>query len=107
MIGLQVARGVLMKLRNNKPKVYTLEGGILGTGLYAGIVIIDTSEIEDGEDYEDMLDELEKIGIRDGEEYQIDNGYDLLMYYDAYKKCKHILEKFGAKVDDPEDYKEH
>jgi len=81
----------------NKDKVYTIEGGILGTGLYAGVVIIDTSEIEDDVDCGGMLYELKKIGIRDGEAYQIGNGGELLMYYDAYKKCKHILKKFGAK----------
>jgi hypothetical protein len=96
-----------MKSRKDKKnKVYTIEGGILGTGLYAGVVIVDTSEIEDEADYGGMLYELKKLGIQDGEEYQIDNAGDLLMYYDAYKKCKHILEKFGAKVDDPGDYEE-
>lgn len=82
----------------NKNKVYTIEGGILGTGLYAGIVILDTSGIEDDVDYGGMLYELKKIGIRDGEAYQIDNAGNLLMYYDEYKKCKHILEKFGVKA---------
>jgi len=70
----------------------------LGTGLYAGVVIVDTSEIEDEADYGGMLYELKELGIRDGEEYQIDNVGDLLMYYNAYKKCKHRLKKFGAKV---------
>ena len=88
-----------MKSRSrNKSKVYTSEGGILGTGLYAGVLIIDTSEIEDDADYGGMLYELKKVGIRDGEEYQIDNGGNLLMYRDAYKRCKRILEKFGVKV---------
>jgi hypothetical protein len=82
-----------------KTKVYTIEGGILGTGLYAGVVIVDTSEIEDEADYGGMLYELKKLVIRDGKEYQIDNGNDLIMYYNAYEKCKHILKKFGAKVD--------
>ncbi|MFQ5964498.1 MAG: hypothetical protein ACE5KZ_09460 [Candidatus Scalinduaceae bacterium] len=80
--------------RNNKNKVYTIEGGILGSGLYAGVAILDTSEIEDLADYGGLLYELKKMGIRDGEEYQIDNGGDLLMYYDSYKKCKNILKKF-------------
>jgi len=82
----------------NKSKVWTVEGGILGTGLYAGVVIVNTSEIEDDADYGGMLYALKKLGIRDGEEYQITNGGDLLMNYDAYKKCKHILKKFRAKV---------
>ena len=30
----------------NKSKVWTVEGGILGTGLYAGVVIVDTSEMK-------------------------------------------------------------
>jgi hypothetical protein len=80
----------------NKSRVYTIEGGILGTGLYAGIVILDTSEIEDDADYGGMLYELKKIGIREGEAYQIDNAGDLLMYYYAYKKCKNILKKLGV-----------
>jgi len=96
-----------MKSRNNKPKVYTLEGGILGTGLYAGVVIIDTSGIEDESEYEDLQYELLKMGIRDGKEYQVDNGNDILMYYGSYKKCKHILKKFGAKIYNPEDYEEN
>ncbi|MCL4459969.1 MAG: hypothetical protein M1136_06870 [Chloroflexi bacterium] len=70
----------------------------MGTGLYAGIVIVDTFEIEDYADYGGLLYELKKLGIRDGEEYQIDNAGDLLMYRDAYKRCKRILEKFGVKV---------
>jgi hypothetical protein len=70
----------------------------LGTGLYAGIVIVDTSEIEDYPDYGGLLYELKKLGIQDGEEYQIDNCGDLLMYRGAYKRCKHILERFGVKV---------
>jgi hypothetical protein len=81
----------------NKSKVWTVEGGILGTGLYAGVVIVNTSEIEDDTDYGGMLYELKKKGIRDGEGYQIDNGGDLLMDYHAYKKCRNILKKFGAK----------
>jgi hypothetical protein len=84
--------------KGNKSKVYTIEGGILGTGLYAGVVIVDTSEIEDHADYGGMLYELKKLGIRDGEEYQIDNGGDLIMSYTAYKKCKNILKKFRAKA---------
>jgi hypothetical protein len=92
--------------KNKKHKVYTIEGGILETGLYAGVVIIDTSEIEDDADYGEMIYELKKLGIRDGKEFQIGNGGDLLMYFDAYKKCKHVLKEFGAKVDNPEDYEE-
>jgi hypothetical protein len=84
--------------KGNKNKVYTIEEGILGTGLYAGVVIIDCSEIEDEADYGGMLYELKKLGIRDGEQYQIDNGGDLLMYYDDYKRCKKIIKKFGAKA---------
>lgn len=37
-------------------------------------------------------------GIRDGEQYQIDNGGDLLMYYDAYERCKNILKKFEQRL---------
>lgn len=88
-----------MKSRSsNKSKVYTNEGGILGTGLYAGVVIIDTSEIEDDADYGGMRYELKKLHIRDGEEYQIDNAGDLIMSREAYERCKHILKKFGAKA---------
>jgi hypothetical protein len=56
--------------------------------LYAGVVIIDMSEIDDFADYGGLLSELKRIGIRDGKEYQVDNAGDLLMYYDAYEKCK-------------------
>lgn len=59
---------------------------------------MDTSEIEDEIDYGGMLYELKKIGVRDGEAYQIDNCGDLLMYRDAYRRCKHILKKFGGKA---------
>lgn len=88
-----------MKSRSgNKSKVYTNEGGILGTGLYAGIVILDTSKIEDCADYGGMLYELKKLGIQDGEAYQISNGGVILMYRDSYKRCKKILKKFGVTV---------
>jgi hypothetical protein len=88
-----------MKSRKDKKnKVYTIKEGILGTGLYAGVVIIDTSEIEDEADYGGMRYELKKLGIRDGEEYQIDNADDLIMSHEAYERCKHILKKFGAKA---------
>ena len=74
-----------------------LQDGSGGT-LCAGVVILDTSEIEDDADYGGMLYELKKIGVRDGEAYQIDNCGDLLMYRDAYRRCKHILEKFRVKA---------
>ena len=83
---------------SNKSKVYTNEGGILGTGLYAGIVILDPSEMDDEIDYGGMLYELKKLGIRDGEAYQISNGGVILMYRNVYKKCKKVIEKFGVKV---------
>lgn len=86
------------KKKDNREEVYTIEGGILGTGLYAGIVIIDTSEIEDEADYGGMLYALKKLDIRDGEEFQIDNAGDLLMTHEAYKRCKKIFAKFGAKA---------
>jgi len=66
--------------------------------LYASVVIIDMSEIDDFADYGGLLFELKRIGIRDGKEYQIDNAGDLLMYYDAYEKCKLILNRFRAKA---------
>lgn len=69
-----------------------------GRTLYRDVVILDTSEIEDNVDYGGMLYELKKIGIRDGEAYQIDNCGDLLMYRDAYRRGKHIIKKFGAKA---------
>ncbi|KPK89402.1 hypothetical protein AMJ80_09850 [bacterium SM23_31] len=88
-----------MKSRNgNKGKFYLNEWGILGTGLYTGVVILDTSQFEELADYGGILYELKKIGIRDGEAYQIDNCGDLLMCRDAYKRCKHIIKKFGVKV---------
>ena len=67
-----------------------------GRTLHGAVVILDTSEIQDEIDYGGMLYELKKIGVRDGEAYQIDNCGDLLMYRDAYRRCKHILEKFGV-----------
>lgn len=68
-----------------------------GRTLYGGVVILDTSEIEDEADYGGMLYELKKLGIRDGMHYQVGNGGDILMYRDACKKCMNILKKFGAK----------
>ncbi|MBN2185917.1 MAG: hypothetical protein JW732_00465 [Dehalococcoidia bacterium] len=46
--------------------------------LHGAALILDSSEIEDEIDYGGMLYELKKIGIRDGEAYQIDNCGDLL-----------------------------
>jgi hypothetical protein len=66
--------------------------------LYENVVILDTSEIGDDADYGGMLYELKKIGVRDGEAYQIDNCGDLLMYCDVHRRCKHILEKFRVKA---------
>lgn len=76
-----------------------------GRTLYGGVVILDTSEVEDEADYGGMLYELKKLGIRDGEHFQVDNGGDILMYREAYEKCAEVIEKFGAKPvnlrDDP------
>ena len=69
-----------------------------GRILYGSVVILDTSEVEDEADFGGMLYELKKLGIRDGEEYQIGNGGDILMYRDAFKRCANILKKFGAKA---------
>lgn len=69
-----------------------------GRSLCGDVVILDTSEIADYADYGGMLYELKKVRIRDGEAYQIDNRGDLLMYRDAYRRCKHILRKFGVKA---------
>ncbi len=69
-----------------------------GDILYGGIAILDCSEVEGFADFGGLLYELKKIGIRDGEEYQIDNAGDLLMYLDAYDKCKGILERFKVKA---------
>jgi hypothetical protein len=66
--------------------------------LYENVVILDTLEIEDDADYGGMLYELKKIGVRDGEAYQIDNCGDLLMYRDVYRRCKYILEKLRVKA---------
>jgi len=76
-----------MKLQNSR-----------GRTLHGAVVILDSSKIEGEIDYGGMLYELKKLGVRDGESYQIDNCGDLLMYRDAYRRCKHILEKFGAKA---------
>lgn len=62
------------------------------------IVIVDTSEIEDFADYGGMLYELKKLNICDGKEYQIDNGGDLLMKYEAYEECRNILGNFSVKA---------
>lgn len=72
-----------------------------GNILYGGVVILDTSDIEDEADFGGMLYKLKKLGIRDGEEYQIDNGGDLLMYRDAYEKCMDVLKEFGVKAVNP------
>jgi len=66
--------------------------------VYGDVVLLDTSEIVDDADYGGMLYELKKLGIVDGEAFQIDNAGDLLMYRDAYRRCTHILEKFEVKV---------
>ncbi len=68
-----------------------------GRILYDGIVILDTSEMEDFADYGGLLWELKKLGIKDGDSYQIDNAGDLLMYRSAYEKSANILKKFGVK----------
>lgn len=65
-----------------------------GRTLYENVAILDTSEIEDAADYGGMLYELKRLGIIDGESYQIDNAGDLLMYRHAYEKCKNVLERF-------------
>ena len=75
-------------------KLQDSNGGIL----CRGVLILDASGIEDDADYGGMLYKIKKLGIREGEAYQIDNAGDLLMYRNAYNKCKHILKKFGAKV---------
>ena len=69
-----------------------------GTVENTRVVILDTSEIADFADYGGMLYELKKANICDSKEFQIDNGYDLLMDYEAFKKSKNILEKFGIKA---------
>ena len=66
--------------------------------LYGDVVILDTSEIADYADYGGMLYEPKKLGIADGEAYQIDNAGDLLMYRYAYEKCKNMLKKFEIKA---------
>ena len=76
---------------------YSDEGGILGTGLYAGVVILDTSEVEDEADYGGLLYELKKLGIKDGEQYQIDNGGDLLMSRSAFERCQNVLTRFRVR----------
>ncbi len=66
-----------------------------------GVVILDTSAIEDEADYGGLLYELKRAGIRDGTSYQIDNCGDLLMYRDAYVRCKNVLRKFGGRFQVP------
>lgn len=77
--------------------VYAVETGILGSGLYARVVILDASEIEDEAAHGGMLYLLKKINIKDGETYQIDNAGNLLMEHNAYKKCRIILKKFRVR----------
>lgn len=72
-----------------------------GRTSHGDVVILDTSEIADYADYGGMLYELKKLGILDGEAYQIDNAGYLLMYRHAYEKCKNILEKFVVKAVNP------
>ena len=62
------------------------------------VVILDTSEITDCADYGGVLYELKKVNICDGKEFQIDNGGDLLMNFEAFKRCRNILDKFGIKA---------
>jgi hypothetical protein len=69
-----------------------------GRTSHKDVVILDTSEIADYADYGGMLYRLKRVRIRDGEAYQIDNCGDLLMYRDAYTRCKNILRKFGVKA---------
>ena len=69
-----------------------------GGTLHGDAVILDTSEIADYADYGGMLYELKKLGIVDGEVYQIDNAGDLLMYRHAYEKCKNMLKRFEVKA---------
>ena len=69
-----------------------------GNTLYGGVIILDTSRIEDAADYGGMLYELKKFGILDGKTFQIDNAGNLLMSRRVYKKCSHILKKFKVKA---------
>lgn len=69
----------------------------MGSGLYARVVILDASEVEDEADYGGMLCLLKKMNIKDGETYQIDNAGNLLMEHTEYKNCKRILKKFGVR----------
>jgi len=68
-----------------------------GRTLYGNVVILDTSEISDFTDYGGLLCEFKKAGVRDGDSFQADNGGDLLMPSNVYKKCIHILKKFKVK----------
>lgn len=72
-----------------------------GVTLYSGVVILDMSGIEDLADYGGLLYELKKLGIRDGDAFQIDNGGDLLMYRHAYGICRHVLKRFGVRAVNP------
>lgn len=69
-----------------------------GVKLYSGVVILDTSGIQDPADYGGLLYELKKLGIRDGDSFQIDNGGDLLMYRHAYNRCRRVLRRFGVRT---------
>ncbi len=74
-----------------------------GRILYGSVVIIDPSDMEDEIDYGEMLYELKKRGVSDGEAYQISNAGVILMYRNAYEKCKDIIKKFGAMVNENPD----
>lgn len=69
-----------------------------GNTLYGGVVILNTSVINDTVDYGGMLYELKKLGIRDGFEFQIDNAGGILMERPIYKKCARLLKKFGVRA---------
>ena len=72
--------------------------GSSGKILCGGAVILDTSEIESEADYGGMLYELKKLGVKNGEEYQIGNAGEILMDRPEYKKCARVLKKFGARA---------
>lgn len=59
--------------RNHKSKIYTCVSDTINASPHSSVIILDTSRIQDNTDYGSMLHELKKIGIRDGETYQIDN----------------------------------
>lgn len=77
-----------------------VEGDILGSGLYGGVVILDiaSSFLEDHDQLDDLFRDLAKISIFDGIDFQVDNSGDLIMEYDAYKRCQPILKKFGVQA---------